>query len=95
MAVGDIISSIFASGVVQNFQPAVGVEIIVTSGLGKQADVRFGLTDGVSDAWNVFAATTTTGARDSANIKIGITNTNYLYLLADSSSVAFTGIQIK
>ena len=80
---------------VQNFQPAAGIEIIVTAGIGRSADVRFGLTDGVSISWSDYIANTSTGNRLAANIKIGITNTNYLYLFANSTDVAFTGIQIK
>tara|TARA_R110000823_G_scaffold247348_1_gene371151 strand:+ start:223 stop:510 length:288 start_codon:yes stop_codon:yes gene_type:complete len=95
MAVGDIISITYADGGATSFVPAAGIEIMVTAGLGRTTTVAFGINDGVDVAWSDFDENTSIGGRNSANIRIGITNTYFLYLNGNSDGVGFTGIQIK
>ena len=95
MAVGDIISETYPAVTLSYFVPAAGVEIIVTSGIGRTTSVYFGITDGVQIAYTNSDDDATSGARYSLNIKLGITNTNYLLLYANSTGVGFTGIQTK
>tara|TARA_R110000803_G_C11834221_1_gene303713 strand:- start:28 stop:318 length:291 start_codon:yes stop_codon:yes gene_type:complete len=96
MAVGDIISQTYAiSGAFENFQPAAGVEILVTSGIGRITQISFGITNGIQPAYIDFDDNTDTGPRNIGNIKIGITNTYYLYFYGQATGLGFTGIQIK
>jgi len=91
MAVGDIINSAPGAAVTWLFlQPAAGVEIIIQSFCADGAAQQMGLTpDGVS----LGMRTSFVGA-DGYNIKLGITNANYLGYYA-TSTPAFSGIQIK
>jgi len=108
MAVGDIINGTFALGTT-DFQPAAGVEIIITyvgggvnTGYGLGGS-QVGLTDGtnVSRYYHNMAgyggnSYRTFGAVDNngGNLKIGITNSVYLSL-ATSGNASYSGIQIK
>lgn len=94
MAIGDVISQTWVAGAV-SFVPAAGVEIMVLSGFGRTTTVSFGIDDGVRSAYTDFDENTSIGGRNSGNIKIGITNTHWLYLNGSSAGVGFTGIQIK
>jgi len=102
MVVGDIINDVLdlVTMGITDFQPAAGVEIILT-GLGHTAadaidQISFGLYDGVNNAqWynngNV-------RVRDPLLFKFGINNTNYLRMFNGSSineQLAYTGIQTK
>ena len=96
MAVGDIISQTYATGVSQTFVPALGVEIIVTSGFASGTGVSYyGITDGTQTAYTRFIENSNIGGRNPTNIKIGITNTYYLIMQSDLIGSGFTGIQIK
>lgn len=107
MAVGDIINATFSGGT-QDFQPASGVEIIITyvggnvnqgAGLGGSS---VGLTDGV----NIGRYQHNIGGRsqygdymytvdtNGGNLKIGITNSVYLSM-ACSGNASYSGIQTK
>jgi hypothetical protein len=94
MAVGDVISQTYAPAL-QSFQPAAGVHIMVLSCWGRHTAVSYGITDGAQPAYTDYNDNGTTGARDSGLIKVGITNTYYLYMIANAIGVGFTGIQIK
>jgi hypothetical protein len=97
MAVGDVINYISPSGAgtFVYYQPAAGVEIMVTATVGISAG-RYRLYNGSINAEQVFAGGTGTGDSISqSSTKIGITNTIYLGITADSGSPGFTGIQIK
>jgi hypothetical protein len=108
MAVGDIINATFSSGT-QNFQPASGVEIMVTyvagnagGGYSSFSSSNVGLTDGTNVArFEVARATCriTThffSSTDSSNgnLKIGITNAVYLSM-GVSGNAGYSGIQTK
>ena len=71
MAVGDIISETYPAVTLSYFVPAAGVEIIVTSGLGRTTSTYFGITDGVQAAYTNSDDDSTSGARYSLNIKLG------------------------
>jgi hypothetical protein len=92
---GDIISGIFTTiATYHYFQPAGTNEIIITGTFGTN-NVRCGLYNGVTQSWSY--ATDNAGQQGTGmNIKIGITNTNYLLLYSDVTvPPSYTGIQIK
>ena len=102
MAAGDIINdvvSVAGGGGNVDFQPAAGVEIVLTnlSWRGTTAGViRFILYDGVNEAW-IFANDNTPDP-NGVVIKVGITNSNYLRMNNNHASariMAYTGIQTK
>lgn len=96
MAVGDIVSGIFAStGVYYDFQPAAGVEIVITAVLGGNSNsIISGLYNGTTASTSYLQYTT--NYTQNANTKIGINNTNYLRAYANAGSPpSYTGIQIK
>ena len=92
MVVGDIVSGIWGgvTGYV-SFQPAVGVEIIIT-GCAGGTGTYVGHTDG---ALTSHAINTNTNGVDTINMKLGITNSIYLRLLGTTTGASFSGIQIK
>jgi len=96
MVVGDMISAM--TGTVLNvyhyYQPAVGVEIMVTSTLsGVAHEQQTGLYDGANLA-NARVGYLTTGM-NTLNNKLGISNSLYLAQYSNNTACAFTGIQIK
>mgnify|MGYP003672644021 CR=1 FL=1 len=91
MAVGDIISAV-APGLTLNFVPAAGVEIIIM--YSGTADIGFiGISDGVTTTQSLTQYST--GGLGTYIYKVGITNTNYLYVAATNSNCGYSGIQIK
>jgi hypothetical protein len=95
MAVGDIINSVTTQVASYfYFQPAAGVEIVILA-LPTASANHFFLYDGVNmAAWTNTSSSTTSGL-DPTNMKIGITNTNYLGLYNTGAYSSYTGIQIK
>tara|TARA_R110002110_G_scaffold116748_1_gene288414 strand:+ start:54 stop:359 length:306 start_codon:yes stop_codon:yes gene_type:complete len=97
MAVGDVINYISPSGAgtFVYYQPAAGVEIMVTATVGISSG-RYRLYNGAINAEQVWTTGTTSGnAVSQSTTKIGITNSIYLGIWADSGAPGFTGIQIK
>lgn len=97
MTVGDVINYISPSGAgtFVYYQPSAGTEIMVTATVGISAG-RYRLYNGAINAEQVWTTGTTSGhAVSQSSTKIGITNTIYLGLWADSGNPGFTGIQIK
>jgi|TARA_R110000823_G_scaffold252303_2_gene374938 hypothetical protein len=92
MAVGDVVSQIAATGVVLSFQPAVGVEICVTT--AQNAAAWTAITDGTSIA-NYWHGSHAEGGGRVGNVKIMINNSIYLYIFSSGEPGGFTGIQIK
>jgi len=94
MAVGDVVSDVYATtSVYHYFQPAVGVEIIITFCGGRGTLTYAGLYDGVNQSASSLADNA--DFSEGFNTKIGINNTNYLLNFANSSNPAYSGIQIK
>jgi|TARA_R110002020_G_scaffold121705_1_gene276609 hypothetical protein len=95
MAVGDVINriNIASGGVFVSFQPAAGVEVVITCNIGHTWNY-LGLTDGVNTA-NVITSTGSSGNFYLGNVKLGITNTVYLNSYSQPDNSAFTGFQIK
>lgn len=90
MAVGDVVSDISASNTVLSFQPAAGVEVMLTA---MTTDASGGeLTDG-SDAAIAFLTSASAVVHGS---RIFLTNTLFLSMFAVVADfTAFTAIQIK
>ena len=102
LAVGDVINGIFNNfATVNYFQPSSGVEIMIVSSFGiinGSTNFRTGISDGTTNTYNFCRGnidTNTHGRFVTFNIKIGITNTRYLYLYCDNTDTGYTGIQIK
>ena len=87
MVVGDIIAARSASAI--TFQPAAGVEIILTAISTQDPSWVYVQDSGGSTSMFYYAGT---AYGKNANIKIGITNSFWLYL---ANYGAYTGIQIK
>jgi len=94
MVAGDIINQTYTTGI-QNFQPASGVEIMITSFQGRTDATYVGLDNGVQIAYTDLYDNDKTGGRNGANIKIGITNTYYLLMNSNATGSGFSGVQIK
>lgn len=94
MAVGDIIVARAASGDVF-FQPALTVQIMITAVMGTTSmDVGIYSATAAASSKSNQSNTAYTGGRNTLSVKIGITNANYLYMYANSTS-AYSGIQIN
>lgn len=91
MAAGDIVSGLATGGGTLNFTPAAGVEIMLLS-VASHSYVRFGLYNGA--IFGGCQGTASNGGWEMANVKIGITNTNYLQIYSDTDR-SYSGIQIK
>lgn len=93
MAIGDIVSGIFVTtGAYQYFQPAANVEIIILTAGGK-AIGNAGLSNGVTDS--PIEVNDSTNTAQAVNLKICITNTNYLTVYGSTTAPHYSGIQIK
>jgi len=94
MAAGDVVNGYLASSA--SFQPAAGVEILITSWFANGATaMQIGLTGG-GTAYNYVGGTTGTGAGAiMMNIKFFITNTRFLLNVPSGVDAGYTGIQIK
>ena len=93
MAVGDIINGIATATGVFTYQPAVGVEVIVTSVFqfnGSATNVSLTNAGGVDMCYINSLLTAII-----LNTKIGLTNTVFLSLTANTLKAGFTGIQTK
>ena len=90
MAVGDMVSGFSATSTVLNFQPAVGVSVMITSIGG--VTVWSLLTDGTITTG--YTTQTESGGKQ-ANVKIFINNSLYLRIDSTSYNNTYTGIQIQ
>jgi hypothetical protein len=98
MAVGDIINDVYPTAGWNTFQPAAGVEVIITSTHGNGLNYTR-LTNGTQHAQVIVSYDGTPYPAWCMNMKVGVTNTNYIETLtgyvAANHTTGFTGIQIK
>ena len=93
LASGDIINLITPTGgAMVYYQPAAGVEIVVTAG-GTDNSYHIGLYDGANGGQNANCSTLPPSA--ALNMKFGINNTNYAKIWSSHTHTGFTGIQTK
>lgn len=95
MAVGDIINSVAglaATSLV--FQPAAGVEVMITGMFGS-GFLYYGLQSVAIPATGQVLIIRDTVFSNSYNIKIGVTNTVFWKQNATVAQHGFSGIQIK
>ena len=93
MAVGDIIVSVSDAGAVafRTFQPAAGVEIIITFVCPETGGAAHtGVSNGVL---TTYLGNPTAGYYSA--FKLGITNTTYLNYYSTSNIASYSGIQTK
>ena len=92
MAVGDVISILGVAGVTLVYQPALGVETMISQ-IDLNGSNRYQKTDGVTVS-NGFILAEVQG--NSTNMKIFVNNTNYMQVTPHAGVVsAICGIQIK
>ncbi len=95
MAIGDVVSGQGVANTILTFQPAVGVECIITQAGSSVAGWIY-LTDGVKLTGMLV---THNGATTDANnsMKLFVTNSLYLQLPANGAGTigAYCGLQIK
>lgn len=102
MAVGDVVSDIqsIAAGADLDFQPAAGVEVMVTHygvKIGSQLTVSLYNGTLASPLFQHWPTSTTTHPNAMAATKVFITNTNYLRITNQAGTtepIAYCGIQI-
>jgi hypothetical protein len=93
MAVGDLIVYLADNPLnYTTFQPAVGVELILTSVSGGN-NMALITIDGTWSSWNTIQSSANFNM--GANIKAGVTNTNYIQLYTPNYDGSFTAIQMK
>jgi hypothetical protein len=102
LAVGDVINGIFNNYATANYyQPSSGVEVMIVSSFGtspNSSNFITGISNGTANTYNTCKAYPDTLVNSrfvTFNIKIGITNTRYLYLYGDQYETGYTGIQTK
>ena len=91
MAVGDIVSGVGSTSANLSFQPASGVEVMITFTSNYNAWIYF--TNGTLNSLSHHSMTT--GSAEGAKVKIPINNTNYITLSAGSYPSGYSGIQTK
>ena len=89
MAVGDVVNGLSAAGVALSFQPAVGVEVCITSFGSYNSWTR--IENGIIGS-NLVVNGHVSG---NLNSKIMINNTNYINLTLSADGSSYSGIQIK
>ena len=104
MAKGDVVSGVGSVAGLSSltFQPAVGVEVMITSaGVGRMdtghPECSVGLTDGANTGYFI-TYNTTAGDSNFGQLRIFLNNTNYLIITnpnASGTSYAYSGIQTK
>ena len=92
MTAGDVVNGISSANTTLDFQPAAGVECVITS-VGREAtNTGFGLYDGTTLASDTPAANLNT-----RKMKLWINNTRYFRIEATGAATngSYTGIQTK
>ena len=104
MAKGDTVSATSALTAL-NFQPASGVEVMITF-ISGTSGTQAGITDGTNDyktymQQSVSNTRTSTypwayayGYSEGANLKIPVNNTNYL-VISSAGNAGYAGVQVK
>lgn len=94
MAVGDVVNGYSGINTILTYQPAAGVEVMVT--MAHDGNGALYLTDGVNNGRGLLVVDPATSILQAANLKMFITNTRYLALGAVAGvRTWFTGIQTK
>jgi hypothetical protein len=89
MAVGDVVVGVSTATSWRQYQPAAGVEIILTQMYSNGAGIHMGLTDGTN-----YAYADNPPSNFPLMLKLAINNTIYLQLYS-AGNAAWSGIQIK
>lgn len=99
MAVGDAVNVNMGAPVVNTFQPAAGVTIMVLKSMfGSPANASVGFTNGTTNTYEYTTNGWANGATYAFNTtgnKFPITNTNYYYNDSSHTTKGFAGIQIQ
>lgn len=99
MAVGDVVSGISGVGAVLNFQPAAGVECMITFVFATDISNAFQLDQGVLRSVDCFINQPGPGGLPDTNtgpLKFFVNNTSFLRIgIYPGQRTCFTGIQIQ
>lgn len=92
MVVGDVVSDIGGDNVTLDFQPAVGVEAVISLWFGGLTNSNIHLFNGVDVSVNVKPSQITINLQA---MKMFVNNTNFLRIIASGVGLrnAFTGIE--
>lgn len=94
MAVGDVVSDVGNSNM--TFQPAAGVEVMLTWADGIATTSAFMLTDGVNNSRDLQNITGASATNPNFTPKIFLTNAHYLRILGTGAFAwGYWGVQIK
>ena len=96
MAVNDVVNGISAANTILDYQPASGVEVVITAISPETAsNLTMRLYNGTIDC--ILRSSYAGFLQDTTNMKAFINNTNYLRIdaLGGSANSAYTGIQTK
>ena len=89
MAVGDVVVGVSTATSWRQYQPAAGVEIILTQVVAEGSTIHIGLTDGTNYGYNASPPN-----NSQPMTKLAINNTIYLQMYSANTG-AWSGIQIK
>jgi hypothetical protein len=94
MAVGDVVNGISGNNAILTFQPAIGVECLITYINANFGAMAFRLTDGVN---STPGNQTATQPASPSNMKMFVNNALFLQIDAGGAGFynGFTGLQIK
>lgn len=95
MAVGDVVSALASGAAHLHFQPAAGVEVLITNVGTNNGQIR--MLNGVQDAFFQHCGDSVEASATNTNCKVFVTNSVYLNVWKDGSGndIGYTGIQIK
>lgn len=93
MAVGDVVNGIAASAIL-DFQPAAGVEVMITSVGLDGTNNAFLIYNGTLDSVITSANTSTNTGFHTANCTVIIDNTNYLRVPNTAAGGMYTGVTV-
>lgn len=94
MVVGDVVSGLSAVNTILTFQPAAGVEVVITSYSADTAGIQIEVFDG---ALGSFMGITGFDNQNTVAMKIFVSNAIYIRIGAAGAgfSTSFTGIQTQ
>lgn len=95
MAAGDVVNGILVGGGFKIFQPAAGVEVMITLMAGDNVASNFIISNGVD--FSIISPAPNPGklAADPQNMKFPITNSVYMAFGPAPNTFGYAGIQLK
>lgn len=96
MAVDDVVSGIGTSGAITDYQPAAGVETVITQVIQSESVAISHFYDGTNTGEPFVTSNTALTSSISGSMKLFVTNTLYLRMDAQTAKFnTYCGVQIK